>query len=215
VTQSSIAIAPNVSEFFQEVLTDAIRVRQVETTDEAASYLVSLLCEYAHPDEAAGSTFGTPLTFQLRDAMAASGAERFRRLRGLGDHVLYALGFFGDHLEQKGIDRSYVVTVGQSAYQHAAAMFRLKARVTEKGRTQESRGSASAVPGVLSELAIKFDRFADVLRDVAEGTLASNARDQRSVLRLYERWLKTGSARLAEELGVHGIIPGRGAGGLN
>jgi hypothetical protein len=54
-----------------------------------------------------------------------------------------------------------------------------------------------------------------VLRDVAEGTLASNARDQRSVLRLYERWLKTGSARLAEELGVHGIIPGRGAGGLN
>lgn len=203
MTQSSIAIAPNVSEFFQEVLTDAIRVRQVEATDEAASYLVSLLCEYAHPDEAAGSTFGTPLTFQLRDAMAASGAERFRRLRGLGDHVLYALGFFGDHIEQKGIDRSYVVTVGQSAYQHAAAMFRLKARVTEKG------------PNVLSELAIKFDRFADVLRDVAEGTLASNARDQRSVLKLYERWLKTGSARLAEELGVHGIIPGRGAGGLN
>ena len=117
--------------------------------------------------------------------------------------MLYALGFFGDHIEQKGIDRSYVVTVGQSAYQHAAAMFRLKARVTEKG------------PNVLSELAIKFDRFADVLRDVAEGTLASNARDQRSVLRLYERWLKTGSARLAEELGVHGIIPGRGAGGLN
>lgn len=203
MTQSSIAIAPNVSEFFQEVLTDAIRVRQVEATDEAASYLVSLLCEYAHPDEAAGSTFGTPLTFQLRDAMAASGAERFRRLRGLGDHVLYALGFFGDHIEQKGIDRSYVVTVGQSAYQHAAAMFRLKARMSEKG------------PNVLSELAIKFDRFADVLRDVAEGTLASNARDQRSVLKLYERWLKTGSARLAEELGVHGIIPGRGAGGLN
>jgi hypothetical protein len=94
------------TDFFQEVLTDAIRVRQVEATDEAASYLVSLLCDYAHPDEAAGSTFGTPLTFQLRDAMAASGAERFKRLRGLGDHVLYALGFFGDHLEQKGIDRA-------------------------------------------------------------------------------------------------------------
>ncbi|MEO7328294.1 MAG: hypothetical protein ABI193_06935 [Minicystis sp.] len=203
MTHSSIAIAPNVSEFFQEVLTDAIRVRQVEATDEAASYLVSLLCEYAHPDEAAGSTFGTPLTFQLRDAMAANGAERFKRLRSLGDHVLYALGFFGDHIEVKGIDRSYVVTVGQSAYQHAAAMLRLKARMTEQG------------PNVLSELASKFDRFADVLRDVAEGTLASNARDQRSVLKLYERWLKTGSARLAEELGAHGIIPNRGSGGLN
>lgn len=203
MTHPAIAITPNVSEFFQEVLTDAIRVRQVEATDEAASYLVSLLCEYAHPDEAAGSTFGTPLTFQLRDAMAANGAERFRRLRSLGDHVLYALGFFGDHIEVKGIDRSYVVTVGQSAYQHAAGMLRLKARMTEQG------------PNVLSELAIKFDRFADVLRDVAEGTLAVGARDQRSVLKLYERWLKTGSARLAEELGAHGIIPNRGSGGLN
>lgn len=191
------------SDFFQEVLTDAIRVQQVEATEEAASYLVSLLCDYAHPDETAGSTFKTPLTFQLRDAMEASGPERFKRLRTLGDHVLYALGFFGDHLECKGIDRGYVVTVGQSAYQHAAAMLRMKAKLNEKG------------PNVMSELAIKFDRFALVLRDVAEGTLASGARDQRSVIKLYERWLKTGSARLAEELGARGIIPSRGAGGLN
>ena len=56
------------------------RVRQVEATDEAASYLVSLLCEYAHPDEAAGSTFGTPLTFQLRDAMAATEMVGIARL---------------------------------------------------------------------------------------------------------------------------------------
>ena len=50
---------------------------------------------------------------------------------------------------------------------------------------------------------------------VSEGTLVAGPRDERSIVRLYERWLKTGSARLAEELGVHGIIPGRGAGGLN
>jgi hypothetical protein len=68
---------------------------------------------------------------------------------------------------------------------------------------------------VLSELASKFDRFTMVLRDVAEGTLAAGAHDERSVVRLYERWLKSGSARLAEELGARGIIPTRGGGGSN
>ena len=68
---------------------------------------------------------------------------------------------------------------------------------------------------MLSELAAKFDRFAAVLADVAEGTLACGARDERSVVKLYERWLKTGSSRLAEELGARGIVPTRGTGGIN
>jgi hypothetical protein len=205
VTQPSIAIAPNITQFFQEVISDAIRVRHVEATDAAASYLVALLAGYAHPDEATGSTFNRPLTFLLHDAMEASGAERFRRLRSLGDHALYALGFFGGHIEQKGIDRGYVSSVGSSAYSHAAAMLRLKAQ------RERTRGA----PDVLSELAAKFDRFAEVLSDVAEGTLACSARDERSVVKLYERWLKTGSSRLAEELGSRGIVPTRGSGGTN
>jgi hypothetical protein len=199
----SISIAPNISQYFQEVISDAIRARQVEATEAAASYLVSLLCDYAHPDEEAGATFNQPLTFVLRDAMDLVGAERFRRLRGLGDHSLYALGFFGDHIEQKGIAPGYVSTVGSTAYREAASMLRLKAQKTERG------------PNVLSELAAKFDRFAEVLREIADGTLSCGARDERSVLKVYERWLKTGSARLAEELGSHGIVPSRGAGGSN
>jgi hypothetical protein len=201
--EPSIAISPNISQYFQEVISDAIRIRQIDATEAAASYLVSLLCDYAHPDEEAGSTFSKPLTFVLHDAMSAVGPERFKKLRGLGDHSLYAVGFFGGHIEVKGVDRSYVSTVGATAYREAAAMLRLKAQKTEQG------------PNVLSELAVKFDRFAEVLRDIADGTLVSGARDERSVVKLYERWLKTGSTRLAEELGSHGIVPSRGAGGLN
>ena len=196
--QSTIAIAPNVTEFFQEVITDAIRVRHVEATDAAATYLVSLLCEYAHPGEEAGSTFNRPLTFQLRDAMEATGAERFRRLRALGDGALYALGFFGGHIEQRGVDRGYVSSVGSTAYTNAAAMLRMKA---------ERRASPM---GVLSELATKFDRFAQVLSDVAEGTLASSARDERQVVKLYERWLRTGSEWMERRLRAQGVIPPKG-----
>lgn len=208
MTQPSIAIAPNISHYFQEVLSDAIRVRRVEATDAASSYLVGLLCEYAHPDEDSGSTFSRPLTFQLRDALDADGPERFRRLRGLGDHVLYAIGFFRSHIEGRGADRGYVVTVGSTAYREAAAMMRRRTR-------HQKESAAAAAPDVLAELATKFDRFAEVLADVAEGTLACGARDERSVIKLYERWLKTGSSRLADELGSHGILPSRGAGGLN
>jgi hypothetical protein len=199
---STITIAPNITLYFQEVISDAIRVRQVEATDAAATYLVSLLCSFTHPDEEAGSGFDQPLTFLLRDAMEAPPAERFRRLRALGDHSLYALGFFGGHIELKGVDRGYVSSIGSSAYTHAAAMLRTRAR-------------GERTPDVLSELAAKFDRFAAVLADVAEGTIACGARDERSIVKLYERWLKTGSSRLAEELGAHGILPTRGSGGVN
>lgn len=209
MSQPAIAITPNVSTYFQEVLSDAIRVRRVEATEAASSYLVSLLCDYAHPTEDSGSTFSRPLTFQLRDALDADGPSRFRMLRSLGDHVLYAIGFFRSHIEGRGADRRYVMTVGSTAYREAAVMMRMRTP-----RKRESEGAAAA-PDVLSELAAKFDRFAQVLADVAEGTLTGGARDERSVVKLYERWLKTGSPRLADELGSHGILPSRGSGGLN
>jgi hypothetical protein len=188
--------------YFQEVVDEALRVRNVAATEAASSYLVGLLCTFAHPDEHVESAFNQPLTFLLRDALESTGAERFQRLRALGDGVLYAVGFFGGHIELKGVDRGYVVGVGSSAYHHAAAMLRLNARVGQG-------------PDVLSELAEKFERFVSVLNDVADGTLASSARDERSVLRLYERWLRTGSSRLADELGARGLVPSRGTGGLN
>ena len=181
---STIAIAPNITAYFQEVISDAIRVQQVEATEAATSYLVSLLCSFTHPDEEGGGSASRPLTFRLHDALQAPPAERFRRLRVLGDHALYTLGFFGDHIEQKGVDRGYVSSVGSTAYAHAAGMLRTRAAAARCGR--------EGVPDVLSELAAKFDRFAAILADVADGTLACGAWDERSVVKLYERWLRTG-----------------------
>jgi hypothetical protein len=200
MTKAHIAISPSMSQYFRDAVDDVVKARRIEATEAAVSYVVGLLCSFAHPDRDAESTLSRPLTFQLRDAMEAVGSERFRRLRALGDGVLYAAGFFGDHIEQKGVDRGYVVTVGRSAYDHAAAMLRAP------------RGEG---PDVLAELAAKFERFVEVLGDVADGTLASAAHDERSLVRLYERWLKTGSTRLADELGAMGIVPTRGAGGVH
>lgn len=212
VSQPTIAITPNIAQFFEEMIADAIRVRHVEATEAAARYLVGVLCDYIHPNEAAGSTFSKPLTFVLHDALAAGGKERFERLRTLGDHVLYALGFFGDHLEQRGVDRRYVLGVGTTAYAEAAAMLRLSGK---GARAQKQKDRSATEPDLFSELGSKLGRFVDVLHDVAEGTIVAGSNDQRSVVRLYERWLKTGSSRLAGELGARGIVPTRGGGAIN
>ncbi|MFO0588116.1 MAG: hypothetical protein U0441_11280 [Polyangiaceae bacterium] len=195
-----IAVAPSLSHFFHDVVNDALRARHVEATPEASGYLVSLLCEYAHPTEEAHSTFSEPLTFLLRDALEAPGPERLRRLRALGDGVLYAIGFFGEHLTARGADRKYIEQVGATAYQHAAAIVRIKL-------------SRHGEPPIFSELSTKFERFAAVLGDVAEDTLGAMVRDSQSLVKVYERWIRTGSTRLADELGMHGIVLARGGTG--
>jgi hypothetical protein len=49
---------------------------------------------------------------------------------------------------------------------------------------------------------------------VADVTTAHGASTSKQVLKLYERWLKTGSDRLAQALGAHGLMPARGTKGV-
>jgi hypothetical protein len=199
----SIALEKSVGGFFHEALDEAVRTRQVDATDEAMSYLVALLTDFTHPDPVREVTFARPFAFLLDEALRTSGAERFQRLRALGDGVLYITGFFGDHIETRGVDVDYVTGVGATAYRGVAAMLRRSASDNEP-----------AEDNVFSELSIKFHRFVEVLSTVADTTLAQQARSELGVLRLYERWLRSGSATLAKELGARGLVPMRGTGGL-
>ena len=72
-----------------------------------------------------------------------------------------------------------------------------------------------AEDNVFTELSRKFDRFVDVLNTVADSTLAQQARGERGIVMLYERWLRSGSTTLAKELGARGVVPHRGSGGLH
>lgn len=197
----SIAISPSVAEYFGSVVDDALRARNVQASPAASQYVVGVLCDFATPNVDAQSPFAKPLTLQLHDALDAPFAERFRRLRTLGDNVLYAVGFFGGHIEIKGLDKKYVMHVGSSAYSNAAAML-------------HAPGGTGKFD-VLGELAAKFNQFVDVLAEVAEGALTMGTRDEQDLVKLYERWLRTGSSRIAEALGARGIIPTRAVEGLN
>src|SRR6266513_2698774 len=112
----SIALEKSVGGFFHEALDEAVRTRQVDATDQALSYLVALLTDFAHPDPLREDTFARPFAFLLDEALRTTGAARFQKLRGLGDGVLYITGFFGAHIETRGVDVGYVTGVGATAY---------------------------------------------------------------------------------------------------
>lgn len=169
-----IDVAPDIDAYFEEIVHDAIIARKVEATEAAETYLTALLVDYAKGETS--TTFDQPLTFQLRDALEARGAERFQRLQSIGDGVLYLLGFFEGWMTRHGADRRYVMGLGSTAYSHASAMMRL--------------GGTSSYD-VLQELSSKYDRFVAVLSDVAEAALKD------VTLRGYQRsgWILAPNAR--------------------
>lgn len=197
----SIALTRNLGSFFDEAVGTALKAQKVETTEGAKRYLVALLIDFAHPDPLAEDALARPFTFLLDEALNSAGIERFQRLRTLGDGVLYTAGFFRDHIETRGVSVGYVVGVGTTAYESAGAML----------RHPENEGATD----IFAELARKFPRFVEVLAEVSEMALAEQARGERGLVKLYERWLRTGSARLAAELGARGIAPIRGQGGVH
>jgi hypothetical protein len=194
-----IVATDSVASFFHGVVEDAIKAKRVAATDGATSYLVALLTDYARPGNRAEEALARPMAFLLDEAMhTASPAERFERLRSLGDGVLYSCGFFGDHFEARGVDQGYLIGIGSIAYGAASSMLRVP--------NEEKQ------PDIYRELADKFASFVAVLMEIADASIAQGVAGSRDLVKVYERWLRTGSDRLAQALTSHGFMPTRGSG---
>ena len=203
-SRPDIDLASNLESFFQTLVDDAVKMQHFAATNAAEFYLAGLLADYAKPDRLESEALERPLTLLLDEALHAEGRERFERLRSLGDGVLYTSGFFADHLSTRGVEIQYVRALGARAYGGAAAMLR------------QSAGEGTGAPDVFRELADNFVMFAEVVSRVADVLQANSARgSNRHVVRLYERWLKTGSGPLAAALAGRGLTPQRGHGGIH
>ena len=200
-TRRNLDLSASLETFFHDVVDDAMRKKHVAATEAAEYYLVSLLTDYAKPDARSCEALERPLTLLLDEALHAPGQERFERLRVLGDGVLYVSGFFAPHLETRGVEVRYVTSLGARAYDNAGKMLR--------------GASSDAAPDLFFELAENFERFAELLTAIAEKLSLAAAPSSVGILKMYERWLKTGSESLGSELLEHGVLPVRGAGGLH
>jgi hypothetical protein len=176
------------AEFFKDHIESALARQHLRAHGLTSYYLVDLLCRFTRPDTRIpfNDDSGQPLALRLARALDAGGMERRARLRNLADFSLFMSGFFSDSLRRQAVDVDYYVSMGGYAYSALA------------GRDEEAFGE------VYAELGRKFVPFMDVLTDISERTGQTSGGD---VLRVYERWLRTGSRRAAQQLASRGIPP--------
>jgi hypothetical protein len=171
-------------EFFKELVDDAIARQGLVAQELTAFYVVHLLAAFVR--QPAADPSDEPLGSRLIRALESGGRERRHNLKRIGDVSLFTSGFFADSLRRKFVDVAYYVQIGGVAYNAL------------------SRPETDSFSPVFSELSEKFVEFTDVLAEVSERTSSASNLD---LLRLYERWLTTGSSRSGRMLVKRGVVP--------
>ena len=174
-------------EFFKEQVEAACDRQHLRPQPLTSYYVVSLLAEFVHLDRAAGDAMDAreALGVKLLRAMQSGGTSQRLGLRQVGDASLFISGFFSDSLRRGLVDVDYYVSLGGYAY---------RSLVT----------SDDTLSPIFAELSEKFVAFVDVLSDVSARTSLTNDAD---LLRLYEKWVRTGSRRNGDLLAENGIVP--------
>jgi hypothetical protein len=192
--RTRIVPSSNVTEFFRDSVGEAVTRQQLEADDHTVHYVVNLLTLYTRSEELYDqSPEGQelpPLARMLADAMAApTDRDCNRSLRRLGDTALFMAGFFPDSLARKPVDVDYYIRMGGTAY----------GALADRSR---SAAQGKALAGVFAELERKFAAFVEVIGEISDLARHYTSRD---ILRLYERWLATGSPRVRNKLDELGV----------
>jgi hypothetical protein len=175
-------------EFFKEQVEAACLRQRLHPQPHTSYYVVALLSQYANPGGAsAGEVMGVtePLGLRLLRALDSGGTSQRLGLKQVGDASLVISGFFSDSLRRRLVDVDYYISLGGYAYRSLVA--------------NDDRFSP-----IFAELAEKFVAFVDVLSEVSGRSQLTNDAD---LLRLYEKWLRTGSRRDGDLLAERGIVP--------
>jgi hypothetical protein len=177
-------------EFFREQLERAMDHQKVSTSAFTQFYLVNLLagCVRGELPPSEPGYDETPLAVLYVRAVQSSRRDRAKLLRAMGDTALFMSGFFADSISRRLVDLDYYKSMGGFAY----------------ARLAQDEDPRIFGPEVFSELSGRFTEFADLLSEISE---TSHLAAPQSLLRLYERWLQTGSRRAASLLAERGITP--------
>lgn len=169
-------------EYFKDLVDGALARQRISAGELTAFYVVQLLASFlqrrADDDE--------PLALKLARALDAGGAEQKNSLKQIGDVSLFVAGFFADSLRRKLVDVDYYAAIGGYAY------------------STLSRYETDTFSPVFAELSENFGSFVDVLSEVSERSCCASNTD---LLRLYEKWVKTGSRRGGQLLVERGVVP--------
>jgi hypothetical protein len=196
----SLVAVSSLREFFRDAFHAATERQKLEIEEQSEQYVVNLLTMFSRADALYEKTPEglriRPLAHMLAEALdAPSAAARQRALQRLGDVSLFIAGFFARSFARKLIDIDYHIAMGGNAYGSLAD-------------SMQRSASGRAIGAIYAELAQKFQRLVDALNEVSEMSYVHSDAD---ILRLYEIWMKTGSARahgLLNRLGVRPVRQG-------
>lgn len=180
-------------EYFFEMVDNGLSKRNVKAVPAVQNYLVSLLEYYLDArnlfDEStgeAGKKSPETLAEMFLLAVNSDRTGKVDLLKKLGDRSLYISGFFGDSLERKIVDIDYYAEMGGAAY-----------------ATLANHVSDDMVAQVYRIFSREFLAYVDVLTYISQQSMIQS--DQ-SLLRLYDRYMRTGSELAKEKLIEMGVL---------
>jgi hypothetical protein len=193
----SLVAVSSLREFFRDAFHAASERQRLVIDEQAEQYVVNLLTMFSRADALYEPTPDglriKPLARMLAEALEApSESARQRGLQRLGDVSLFIAGFFARSFARKLIDIDYHIAMGGNAYSSLAD-------------TMQRSSAGRCVAGIYAQLAQKFQGLVDALNEVSDMSYRHSDAD---ILRLYEIWMKTGSARahaLLRQLGVQPV----------
>lgn len=191
-SRPEVIATTSIQNYFHQSLHSALQNNNVNAEEETIGYIVRLLSNFVRSEqlfeESDDGLRIKPLALHYADALyVSSRQDRHRALQRLGDVALFIAGVFADSLERKLVDIDYYIAMGGNAYGYLA-----------------SNEHRAVLVQVFSELSEKFVSFVDVLAEISD---QSHMQRDANIMRLYEVWLKTGSARAARRLRAVGIEP--------
>lgn len=178
-----------VEQHFSEVVQEACKNRHIKTPPAVEVYLVQLLGRYLD-----SKNFHAPLNETSNEKPPETFAEMYltainlenpknkEMMRMVADRSLYLTGFFADSLQRKTVDIDYYIEIGSAAYSNLHSW------------TRED---------VYDTFSKRFTDFVEVLNYISEKSLVQGNQD---VLRLYDRYMKTGSELAREKLNELGVV---------
>ena len=182
--ESSLVL--DVTDYFREKVVHALKECSVESHPIILNYLVDLLKFYMSADnlyessDKNGKKAEKMLAQRLLEASSADPLARAELLKQLADSSLYVSGFFGDSLKSKIVDIDYYAEIGGIAYANLAAHSHKKTFIE-----------------VYNEFSQHFLKYVDVLTFISQKVFIQSQED---VLRLYDRYIATGSDLAKKQL---------------
>ncbi len=180
--------------FFENLVDKGLERRRVDARPAVRTYLIDLLQFYLDaknlfdnesPTES-GQRRPKTLAEMYLIANQSDAATKADMLKRMADRCLYVSGFFSDSLQRKIVDIDYYCDMGGAAYRDLAHCTR-----------------EDILAEVYRTFAVRFVDYVDVLNVVSQTTaFASN----QNLLRLYEKYIRTGSQMARDQLIEQGVL---------